>query len=110
MRSALVRYLAAALAFMASALWFGIGLQGGFICLFVFVLAFQTVRLYQRRKDLRRRRTSSRRRSRYERPHSEEPVAPSPARPRPLRSQPAGEIYDGHREEAGWPMASEATW
>jgi hypothetical protein len=111
-KSVAARYLIAAFAFMDAALWLGISLSSSFTCLFVFVLTFQAVRLYQRRSDLRRRRTRSRR----ERPsHAEavltkEPIASSPRPSRPARSQPSAEIYDGHREEVGWPVASEATW
>jgi hypothetical protein len=104
--------LVAAFAFMAAATWVGISLTGGFTCLFVFVLAFQAVRLYQRRSDSRSRRSSSRheRPSRYEPVLAEEKTITSPARPRSDRSRSAGRVYDADREQIGWPVASEAAW
>lgn len=112
MKSVAARYLIAAFAFMDAALWLGISLTSSFTCLFVFVLTFQAVRLYQRRSDLRRRRTKVRRErpSHFEPVLTEETITPSPAPSRRVRSQPSGEIYDGHREEVGWPVTSEATW
>lgn len=105
------RYSVAAFAFMAAATWVGISLTGGFTCLFVFVLASQTVRLYQRRSDLRSRPASSgrERRSRDEPVQTEERISSRPPTRR-ARSQPAGCVYDGGREESGWSVASEAAW
>jgi hypothetical protein len=108
-RSVAARYLVAALAFMAAAIWLGLSLTGGFACLFVFVLALQAVRLYQRRSDLRSRRSPSRR----ERPSRHEPglaeqrlsSPSSPAPPRRARSRSGGRVYDGGREEFGVPVA-----
>lgn len=105
------RYLVAAFAFMAAATWVGVSLTGGFMCLFVFVLALQAVRLYQRRSDSRDRRSNSRR----ERPSGHEPeraaeMSASSAPPaRRDRSRPSGRVYDGDREELSWPVPS-ATW
>lgn len=100
-RSVAARYLMAASAFMATAIWVGVGLSGGFTCLFVFVLALQAVRLYQRRSESRNRRSTPRR---------ERPFAPSAPPARRERSRSTGRIYDGDREELAWPVASEATW
>jgi hypothetical protein len=105
------RYLVAAFAFIAAATWVGISLTGGLKCLFVFVLALQAVRLYQRRSDLRSRRSSPRR----EHPSRDQAAlakgqsisAPVPARRD--RSRSAG-VYDGNRQAGGWPVASEAAW
>lgn len=55
-RSAVKRYLLAAFAFMAAAIWFGEGLTNGFACLLVFELALQAARLYQRRSSVHGRR------------------------------------------------------
>jgi len=111
-RSVAARYLIAAFAFMDAALWLGISLSDSFICLLVFVLTLHAVRLYQRRSHVRRRRTSSRRERpyRYEPAPAEETITTSPSPPPRERSQPSGEIYDGDREEVGWPTAGEATW
>jgi hypothetical protein len=110
-RSLAARYLVAAFAFMATATWVGVSLTGGFTCLFVFVLALQAVRLYQRRTDSRHRSGSRRERpSGREREWAEEGSASSPSPARRDRSRPSGRVYDGDREELGWPMASEATW
>lgn len=111
-RSLAARYLVAAFAFMAAAAWVGVSLTGGFTCLFVFVLALQAVRLYQRRSDSRSRRSSPRR----ERPSRHEPdwageQIPSSAPPaRRDRSRSSDRVYDGDREELGWPVAGEAAW
>lgn len=113
-RSVAARYLVAALAFMAAAIWLGLSLTGGFACLFVFVLALQAVRLYQRRSDSRGRRSTSKR----ERPSRHAPALDeqrvtspsSPPPPRRDRSRSSGRVYDGGREEFGVPVASEATW
>jgi hypothetical protein len=110
-RSVAARYFVAAFAFMAAATWVGISLTGGFMCLFVFMLALQAVRLYQRRSD-----SHSRPASRHERPSRYMPVAAeersgsSPAAPPRDRSRSTGRVYDEDREEIGWPVASEATW
>jgi hypothetical protein len=106
------RYAVAALAFGAAAIWFGLGLIHGFVCLFAFVLALQAVRLYQRRGDRRGRRTGSRRErpSRYEAASTmERDVSPRSGRgsDRPLSP---GRVYDGDREEPAWPLSREATW
>lgn len=110
-RSVAKRYLVAAFAFMAAAIWLGVGLTSGFACLLVFVLALQAVRLYQRRSTVRSRRTRSRREqpSRYE-SSPEEKDRPLPAAPGRHRARPSGHVYDGGREEIGWPVPSEATW
>jgi hypothetical protein len=108
--SVTARYLVAAFAFMAAAAWDGVSLTGGFTCLFVFVLALQAVRLSQRRGETHSRRPSSRR-QRPSRQESDRAEVASPAPPpRHDRSRPSGRVYDGDREEIGWPVASEATW
>jgi hypothetical protein len=106
------RYLVAAFAFMAAAIWFGLSLSSGFACLFVFVFALQAARLYQRRSDLRRRRSPSRREhpSRHEVALAEQEIALSPPPPRHARSRSGERVYDGGREEFGRPVASEAAW
>jgi hypothetical protein len=111
-RSVAACYLVAAFAFMAAATWVGVSLTGGFTCLFVFVLAFQAMRLYQRRSDSRDRRAPSKRErpSRYEPALAEERSIPSPAPPRRDRSRLTGRVYDADREEIGRPVASQATW
>lgn len=110
-RSVAERYLVAAFAFMAAATWFGVGLTNGFACLFVFVLAFQGVRLYQRRSGSRSR--SSSRRDRPSRdtsvPAEELDIAPRLASGR-SRSRPSGGVYDADREQLDWSVASEAVW
>lgn len=112
MARSVARYLVAAFAFMAAATWVGISLTGGFTCLLVFVLAFQAVRLYQRRSDPRSRPASSRRErpARHEPVQTEERISSSPPPIRRARSQPSGRVYDGDREQIGWSVASEATW
>jgi hypothetical protein len=111
-RSVAARYLVAAFAFMAAAIWFGLSLTGGFACLLVFVLALQAVRLYQRRSDLRSRRSPARRErpSRHEVALAEQEIALSPPPSRRDRSRSSGRVYDGGREEIGWPVPNEATW
>lgn len=114
-RSVAVRYLVAAIAFLAAAIWFGVGLKDGFACLLVFVLALQALRLYQLRSGMRSRRAPSRRErpSRYE-PSPVEMPRPLPASPPAAserdRTRPSGRVFDGGREEIGWPVPSEATW
>jgi membrane protein implicated in regulation of membrane protease activity len=100
----IARYLVAAFAFIAAATWVGISLTGGLKCLFVFVLALQAVRLYQRR-----RRPASRRErpSREQAALAEEKIISSPVPPRRDRSRSSG-VYSGNRQADGWPMASEA--
>jgi hypothetical protein len=111
-RSAVERYLVGAFAFLAAAIWLGVGLKNGFVCLLVFVLAFQGVRLYQRRSAARSRPAPARRErpSRHRPSSSEERNAPRPAASGRERSQPSGQVYDGDGEEIRWPMPSEATW
>jgi hypothetical protein len=108
-RSAIARYLVAAFAFIAAATWVGISLTGGLKCLFVFVLALQAVRLYQRRHDQRSRRPASRRErpSREQAALAEEKIISSPVPPRRDRSRSSG-VYSGNRQADDWPMASEA--
>ena len=110
-RSVAERYLVAAIAFVAAATWFGVGLEDGFACLLAFVLALQAVRLYQRRSSVRSRRAPSRRErpSRYE-SSPEEKERPLPAASGRDRTRPSGHVYDGGREEIGWPVPSKATW
>jgi hypothetical protein len=110
-RSVAQRYLVAAFAFTAAATWLGVSVTGGFACLFVFVIAFQAVRVYQRRRRAGARRARSRRESVYiyDPPSAEaqglsRPVAQGHGRP-----QRSGRLYDGARESAGWPVVSEAT-
>jgi hypothetical protein len=116
MRSVAERYLVAAFAFMAAAIWLGVSLTSGFACLFVFVLASQAVRLYQQRSgsDSRhagsRRERPSRERSSYSNRVSTKEKDSIPAAPRIERPRPSGRLYDGDREEFGRPVASEATW
>jgi hypothetical protein len=97
---------------MAAAAWLGVGLMNGFACLLVFVLASQAVRLYQRRSASRARvGTSSRQRSsRHEHVSGEERRASSRRRPASDRPSSSGRLYDGDREESGWPVAGEAAW
>jgi hypothetical protein len=105
------RYLVAVFAFMAAATWVGVSLTSGFTCLLIFVLAFQVTRLYQRRSDSRSRgsRAKRERAVQHEPDWAEERIeSASPARRD--RSRPAGRVYDGDREELGWPVAREATW
>jgi hypothetical protein len=111
-RSVAARYLVAAFAFMAAAIWFGLSLTGSFACLLVFVLALQVGRVYQRRSDLRSRRSPARRErpSRHEVAMAEEEIAPSPPPPRHARSRSSGRVYDGGREDFANPVASEAAW
>ncbi len=111
-RSVAERYLVAAFAFMAAATWFGVSLTSGFACLFVFVLAFQVVRAYQRRSRSRTRNAGSaaERRSRYEYRSVEETDLPVPAARESDRARSSRRVYDGDRENLGWPVASEATW
>jgi hypothetical protein len=116
-RSVAARYLVAAFAFMAAAIWLGVGMTSGFACLFVFVLASQAVRLYQLRSGSSGHRASSRR----ERPARERPSRPKresakerdisiPAAPRIERPRPSARVYDGDRERLAQPVASEAAW
>lgn len=108
-RSVIERYLVAAFAFMAAATWLGVGLQGGFTCLLVFVLALQAVRRLQGRKDSRSRNLGRRRvRDRHYNPASGGPKETSPSAASGIRR--STRLYDGGREEPGWPVASEATW
>ena len=118
MRSVAERHLVAAFAFMAAAIWLGVGLTNGFACLLVFVLASQAVRVYQQRSGSDSRRAGSR----QERPSRERPSRSKrsfawamgvsiPAAPRIERPRPSGRVYDGDRERLGsQPVASEATW
>jgi hypothetical protein len=106
------RYLVAAFAFMAAATWFGVGLKSGFGCLFVFVLALQVVRLYQRRSAAGGRRTGPRRerRSGFKPVSGEETELLLPVLSGSDRSRPSRRVFDSDREEFGWPVASEAIW
>ena len=113
--SVAVRYLVGAFAFLAAAIWFGVGLKDGFACLLAFVLALQAVRLYQLRSSVRSRRAPSKRegRSRYERPLEEaDTPLPTPlsTSSRRVRARPSGRVYDGGHDETGWPLPSDATW
>jgi hypothetical protein len=110
-RSVAERYLVAAFAFMAAATWLGVSLTAAFTCLLVFVLAFQAVRLYQRRSASRSRRSRS---ARVRRSHHESEVAQDTdisvrAPSTRDRSRSGGRLYDEEREEVGWPVSSEAT-
>lgn len=110
-RSVAERYLVAAFAFMAAATWLGVSVIGGFVCLFVFVIAFQAVRVYQRRRRPVDRRGRPRRESVYiYDPASVEAqdLSPSVAQGRG-RSRRAGRVYDGAREGVSWPVVGEAT-
>jgi hypothetical protein len=106
------RYLVAAFAFVAAAIWVGVSLTGGVECLFVFVLAFQAVLLYHRRSDSRSRPATSRREraSRYEPALSDEASISASAPPQRSRSRSAMRVYDADREGFGVPVASQATW
>jgi hypothetical protein len=101
----------AAFAFIAAATWVGISLTGGLKCLLAFVLALQAARLYQRRRDLRSRRSPSRgeHRSRDQAVLAEEQIISSPVPARRDRSRSAG-VYDGNRQADAWAVASEAAW
>ena len=105
------RYLVATFAFLAAATWLGVGLENGFACLLVFVLSLQAGRLYQRRSSVRSRRAPSRRArpSDYE-PSPEETDTPLPVTSGRDRTRRSGRVYDGGREEIGWPVAGEVTW
>lgn len=109
-RSIAARYAVGAFAFMAAATWLGVGLISGLSCLFVFVLAFQAVRVYQGRSSSAARRRGSRRErpSRHERASVEKRESSPPGASRTDRQRPRGRIYDGDREEFGRPVASEA--
>lgn len=109
-RSAVKRYLVAAFAFMAAAIWFGVGLKNGFACLLVFELALQAARLYQRRSSVHSRRAPAGR----ERPSSYptglvETEAHSMGARR-TRTPSSGRVYDGRGQDIRWPVATEATW
>lgn len=108
-RSVAERYLVAAFAFMATATWLGVGLTSGFTCLLVFVLAFQAVRLYQRRGGSRSQRAGSRRErpSRYQPLTGEETELLLPEPSGHGRSRLSDRVYDGD-QESGWPLASGA--
>lgn len=95
-RSVTERYAIAAAAFMAAAVWLGVGLVNGFLCLFVFLLAGQAVRIYQRRDDARERAVDRRRQQTRRRPAAE----------RPSRSVP----YDTDREQLDWQAVGDAAW
>jgi hypothetical protein len=105
------RYAVGAAAFIAAAAWLGVGLTNGLICLFVFVVAMRAVRLYQMRSSSRARSGagSDPRRRRESPPRHERETSPPPA---PTRSQArrSGRLYDGAREDLGWPVPSEARW
>ena len=109
-RSVAVRYLVAAFAFLAAAIWFGVGLKDGFACLLAFVLAFQAVRLYQLRSSVRSRRAPSRREkaSRHQ-PSLEQTDTRLPDATRSVRTGRSGRVYDVGREQTAWPLPSEAT-
>ncbi len=106
------RYAVAAAAFLAAAVWLGVGVIHGFACLFVFVLVAQAVRLYQRRTDSPARGRASGPGRRSGRPRSiVEERSTAPRRPRsaePLASQ-GRRLYDGDREDA-WQVSSEPVW
>jgi hypothetical protein len=106
------RYGVGVLAFAAAAIWFNVGLIHGFACLFAFVLAFQAVRLCQRRSYLRSRRTDSRRErgSRSTPASARERDRATRAEPGTARSRPSGGVYDDGLQEPEWPMTSERTW
>jgi hypothetical protein len=110
-RSVAERYAVAAFAFMAAATWLGVGLTSGFACLFVFVMASQVVRLYQRRSGARSRGiSSSRERRPRSQPASAEERSAFQTAPGRDRSRPSGRLYDGGREEFGRPAPSESAW
>jgi hypothetical protein len=110
--SVVERYVLAVLAFVAAAVWLGVGLIHGFACLFAFVLTFQAVRLYQRRSDSKSRRTriSHERRSRDKLAVTQERDVSTAARRGGRRSIPSGRVYDGDLEESDWPVSREARW
>jgi hypothetical protein len=110
-RSMVARYLVAAFAFMAAATWLGVGLQGGFTCLLVFVLALQAVRLYQRRSGSHRRpaRSPRDRPPRHLPAHEKERLISPPRAAVGDRSRASARLYDGDRDGLGWPVPSEAT-
>jgi type III secretory pathway component EscV len=108
-RSVAERYLVAAFAFIAAATWLSVGLINGFACLFLSVLAFQAVRLYQRRSDSRGRAATRDRPSRSRRASAEERI---PSRRHRATDRPAssGHPYDADRDEYSWSAASEPAW
>jgi hypothetical protein len=72
------RYLIAAIAFAAAAVWTGLGLASAFECLLVFLIAVLVVAALQRRSDVAARRAGRPVRSRS----GGRGVRPSRARPR----------------------------
>lgn len=109
-RSAAKRYAVAAMAFLAAATWLGVSVTHGIACLLVFVIALQAVGLYQRRGGSSGRRAGSTRNrppGRKAAPAREHPV--SGPITSPDRSQVSRRIYDGGRDDFGWPVPSEAT-
>lgn len=110
-RSVAARYAVGAFAFMAAATWLGVSVTNGFTCLFVFVLALQAVRLYQRRSGSRIPHAESKRDrpTRHEPTWAEERQLSHRAAPISDRARRSGHVYDGDREEPGWSVASEAT-
>lgn len=111
-RSAAKRYAVAAMAFLAAATWLGVSVTNGIACLLAFVVALQAVGLYQRRSGSSGRRASSTRNRpprRKATPAGEHPVS-APNTSAKDRSQSSRRIYDGGRDDSGWPVPSEATW
>ena len=111
MRSAAKRYAVAAMAFLAAATWLGVSVMRGIACLSVFVLAVQAVGLYQRRGSSGRRLSATRNRPprRKAVPARERPVS-APVTSAKNLTQSSRRIYDGGRDDLGWPVVSEATW
>jgi hypothetical protein len=105
-RAVAERYAVAAAAFLAAAVWLGVGVIHGFVCLFAFVVVAQAVRLYQRRSDspARGRGPSGSRRS-------SRPRSTAGGRRRPAKAPASqGNLYDSEREESAWGVSSEPAW
>jgi hypothetical protein len=86
------RYLPAAVAFVAAALWTGVGIVAGFECLLAFAVVALVVTAVQRRNDVAARRARSSRASRRvpARTSRERSTSEWPVRPRSLEDDETG--------------------
>jgi hypothetical protein len=111
-RAVAQRYAVAAAAFLAAAVWLGVGVIHGFMCLFAFVFVAQAVRLYQRRTDSPARGHASSPSRHSARPRSTvEERDPAPRGTRSAKPPTShGRIYDSDREEPAWQVSSEPAW
>jgi hypothetical protein len=96
------RYVLAAGAFAAAALWTGVGIVAGFECLLAFVAVALTVAAVQRRNDVVARRARSSQRGRRDAPRTSRELSTSewPARPRSFDDDPTG----------SWQRAGRSDW